>query len=190
MRETHVAGRYARALLLLIEGYARKSGEPLVPQLERALEDLRGLAAVVAPGSRVGDFLAHPQVRPDLKQAALRKGLEGRAARTVVVFADLLLRKHRLGVARDIVREFEALVERAQGVQRAQVVSAVPLTDDELARLHRELERNTGRKIVLAARVDPSIVGGAYVRIGDRIIDRSVTTLLESIAHQLYEVSV
>ena len=70
------------------------------------------------------------------------------------------------------------------------MVSAVPLTDEERARLHAQLERVTARKIVLEARVDPAILGGAYVRIGDRVVDRSVRTLLEAVAHQLYEVSV
>jgi F-type H+-transporting ATPase subunit delta len=190
MRDTTVAPRYARALQILVQGQARKSGEPLVPLLERTLEDLRGLAVLVAPGSRIGGFLANPQVRPADKRAALARGLEGRASRTIAVFADLLLRKHRLGITREIKQEFEAIVERARGVQRAQVVSAVPLTDAEVTRLHRELERTTGQKVVMATVIDPSIVGGAYVRVGDRIIDRSVRSLLESIAHQLYEVSV
>jgi len=69
-------------------------------------------------------------------------------------------------------------------------VSAVPLTSAEQKRLHTELERYTGKKIVLDVQVDASLVGGAYVRIGDRVIDRSVKTLLEAIANQLYEVSV
>ena len=81
------------------------------------------------------------------------------------------------------------MVERARGVQRAQVVSAVPLEAGEIERLHRELERTTGKKIRLTTLVDPAIIGGAYVRIGDRIVDRSVKTLLESISNQLYEVS-
>jgi len=70
------------------------------------------------------------------------------------------------------------------------VVSAVPLTDGERKRLHGELEQFTRKKIVLEALIDPSLVGGAYVRIGDRVIDRSVKSLLGSLAQQLYEVSV
>ena len=86
--------------------------------------------------------------------------------------------------------EFEALVEKAQGIQRAQVTSAVPLTKPELERLHRELERSTKSKINLTTEVDPRLLGGALVRIGDHVIDRSVRTLLSSIEQQLMEVSV
>jgi F-type H+-transporting ATPase subunit delta len=65
----------------------------------------------------------------------------------------------------------------------------VPLSDAERQRLHRELERHTGHKVHMLADVDPELVGGALVRLGDRVIDRSVRTLLEAITHQLQEVS-
>ncbi len=190
MRENNVSGRYARALYLLTGMQVARSGAPLVGQLERTLEDLQGFAELVKPGSRVGDFLTHPQVTPNDRRRLLETGLKGRAIQSVVVFADLLLRKKRLVLAGDIARQFAILVERAKGLERGHVVSAVPLTKDELTRLHGELERTTGKKIVLTTEVDPALVGGAYVRIGDRIVDRTVTTMLETIAHQLYEVSV
>jgi F-type H+-transporting ATPase subunit delta len=188
MKDVAVAGPYARALMLLTE--RRSAGPELLPALDRTLADLRGLAELVRPGSRLGELLGHPQVRPDDKRAVLKKALDGRAERSVVVFADLLLRKKRLVLCPEIVREFEALVDKARGVQHAEVVSAVPLTLEELAQLHARLERRTGLKLTVDTVVDPSLVGGAYVRIGDRIIDRSVRGLLETLANHLYEVSV
>jgi F-type H+-transporting ATPase subunit delta len=109
---------------------------------------------------------------------------------SVQVFADLLLRKHRIGITRAVAREFKAIVERAKGLERATVVSAVPLSEAEIRRLHGELERTTGKKIVLERQLDPTLLGGAYVRIGDHVVDRSVKAMLEAIAHQLYEVHV
>lgn len=190
MSEDHVSGRYAKALYLLTERLAAKDRQPLLPLLERTLADLGSVTGLVRPGSRLGGFLANPQVSPDTKRRVLETGLKDRALRSVVIFTDLLLRKKRLRLVDAITKEFQALVERAQNLQRAQLVSAVPLTRDEVARLHAELERTTNRKIVLTETVDPSLVGGAYVRIGDRIIDRSVQTLLETITHQLFDVSV
>ena len=190
MRDTRVSARYAKALELLTDRRAARENTPRLELLERTLEDLAGVAELVKQGTRVGDFLRHPQVKPDDKRTVLRQALTGRAVPGVVVFADLLLRKKRLILASQIARDFEILVESARGVQRAEVVSAVPLEAVEIERLHRELERTTGRKIKLTSRVDPAVIGGAYVRIGDRIVDRSVKTLLESIANRLYEVSV
>ena len=190
MKDTNVAGRYAKALQLLTERRAGPSGPALVEQLEGTLADVRSLAELVRPGSRFGNFLSSPQVRPEDKRALLRKALDGRMIRSVVVFADLLLRKKRLVLADMIATHFAALVSRAKGQQAAQVFSAVPLTGAEIDRLHAELETYTKQKIVLTATLDPALIGGAYVRIGDRIVDRSVRSLLQSIAIQLHEVSV
>jgi F-type H+-transporting ATPase subunit delta len=189
MKDATVASRYAKALLLLIQRH-QAAGAAQIEQLDRTLDDLRGLAELVRPGSRIGDLLSHPKVRPEDKRSMLRHALDGRVERTVVVFADLLLRKKRLVMAHEIAREFTILVDRVKGVQHAQVVSAVPLTPDELARLHTSLEKRTGQKITVTTAIDPTLVGGAYARIGDRIIDRSVHTLLQAIANRLYEVSV
>ena len=197
-QDTSIAGRYARALLILTERQtARRApvpgtgdGTPLIPVLERTLAELDALAQLTAPGSRIGSFLVDPQISPADRRAALALGLTGRAMPSVQVFADLLLRKRRIRLTASIAREFRAIVERAQGLERATVVSAVPLTPAETERLQRELERSTKKQVVLVAEVDPALLGGAYVRIGDRVVDRSVKTLLEAIANQLQEVSV
>jgi F-type H+-transporting ATPase subunit delta len=181
LRDVIVAGRYAKALFIITE----RRGET-----ERALEDLKGLAGVLEPGGRVGSFLASPQVRLPDKRDVLRRGFEGKVLRTVIVFVDLLLRKRRLAGFPVIVEEFEALVESALGIKRAHVVSAVPLLAEESRELHRNLEQFTRSRIKLSSEVDPSLLGGALVRIGDRVVDRSVRTLLEAIEHQLQEVSV
>jgi F-type H+-transporting ATPase subunit delta len=181
VKDTTVASRYARALFLTTEKR---------DQTERALEDLKGLQLVLEPAGQVGTFLASPQVPLPDKRAALRRGFEGKVAPIVIVFVDLLLRKKRLSQFPVIVDEFEALVEQSQGIQRAHVVSAAPLLPEETRRLHQELEDHTGGRIQLTSEVDLTLVGGALVRIGDRVIDRSARTLLDSIARRLYETSV
>jgi F-type H+-transporting ATPase subunit delta len=181
VKDSTVAARYAKALFLTTE----KRGETAA-----ALGDVQGLLEVFRPGTRVAAFMASPQTRLADKRTALKSALDGRVGRTVVVFLDLLLRKKRLPEFAAAVSEFEALVERAQGVKRALVVSAVPLEDTEARRLHETLERWTNSTIKLTREVDPALLGGALVRIGDRLVDRSVRTLLESIAKQLNEASV
>ena len=190
IKDASVAARYARALQILTEKQATKNGQPVLALLEQTLVELQGVASLVAPGTRLGRFLLDPQISPDDRRKVLERGLTGKVLPSVRVFGDLLLRKHRLSLAESIAHEFQAIVERAKGLERAMVVSAVPLTEAEEQRLHSELERFTGKRIVLEARLDPSLVGGAYVRIGDRVIDRSVRSLLGAIARQLQEVSV
>jgi F-type H+-transporting ATPase subunit delta len=172
-----VARRYAKALFLFTEKRA---------EIGRALEDLKVTREVLAPGARVRTFLASPEVAPADKRRVLRGALEGRALPSVIVFLDLLLRKKRLAVLGEIADEYEALVERAQGVCHVHVVSAVPLTADERRRLEKTMEGYTqARHVRLDAEVDPDVVGGALVRIGDRLVDRTVTGLLGSLRRQL-----
>ena len=190
IKDVSVAARYARALQILTDKQAAKGGHARIPVLEQTLEELQGLAQLLAHGTRLGKFVLDPQISPADRRRVLEQGLQQRVLPSVRVFADLLLRKKRLVLLETIAHEFQAIVERAKGLERATVVSAVRLTDGERDRLHRELERFTGKKIVLELQVDPALVGGAYVRIGDRVIDRSIKSLLATLAHQLYEVSV
>ena len=190
IKDASISGRYARALQILTEKQVAKAGQDLVAVLERTLEELQGLAEIASPDTRLGKFLYDPQISPADRRKVLDHGLQGKVLPSVRVFADLLLRKKRFHMIASVAYEFQAIVERIKGLGRATVVSAVPLTNAEQMRLHADLERYTGKKIFLDAQVDASLVGGAYVRIGDRVIDRSVKTLLEAISHQLYEVSV
>lgn len=190
IKDASISGRYARALQILTEKQVAKAGQDLVALLERTLEELQGIALIASPDTRLGKFLYDPQISPADRRKVLDQGLQGKVLPSVRVFADLLLRKKRFHMIASVAHEFQAIVERIKGLERATLVSAVPLTSAEQKRLHTELERYTGKKIVLDVQVDASLVGGAYVRIGDRVIDRSVKTLLEAIANQLYEVSV
>ena len=181
MRDSTVAARYAKALFMVTE--RRK-------ETTAALADLMAVGAMLSPGSRGERFLASPEVALSDKRALVRAVLEPSANRTVAVFIDLLLRKKRLDDLPLVVEEFEALVEKAHGVQRAHLVSATPMGAPELRRLQEQLERVTRSTIKLTSEVDPELLGGALVRIGDRVIDRSVRTLLGAIAQQLHETSV
>lgn len=189
-QDASVAGRYARALLILTDKQAAKAGQDRLALLDQTLAELQGVAALVRAGTRAGGYLLNPQVSPADRRSLLERGLQGKVLPGVRVFADLLLRKRRLSIIDAVTREFQVIVERAKGLERATVVSAVPLNDAERKRLHSELERFTGKKVVLVSQVDASLVGGAYVRIGDRVIDRSVRNLLETLTNQLFEVSV
>lgn len=181
MKDVSVAGRYARALFIITE----RRRETVL-----ALDDLKGVRDLLAPASALSSFLASPQVRLPDKRKLLGDALDGRAARSVAVFTDLLLRKKRLGLLPDVTRQFEALVETLQGIRRAHVVSAVPLDEADRTRLHATLESYTKSKIRLTSEVDPAVLGGALVRIGDRVVDRTVRTLLDSIAFHLHEANV
>ncbi len=177
-RDDRVAERYARALFLI----AQRRG-----QVFEAQAGLQRLHALAHADPRIGPYFRSPLVPLARKRALLRDELVSGPFRPVAHLLDLLLRKKRLGLFPAVVAEFEKLVRRWQGRQAAEAVSAVPLTADERKRLHARLERVTGLTLELEARVEPELIGGLYVRIGDHIIDHSVKGLLASLQDRLFE---
>src|SRR5689334_8533351 len=98
IQDASVAARYARALRILTEKQSAKAGKPALPALETALAELQGLVGLVAPGTRGGRFLLDPQISPADRRRVLEQALKDRVSNGVRVFADLLLRKKRLGI--------------------------------------------------------------------------------------------
>jgi len=131
VKDTSIAARYARALLIVTE----KRGETV-----RALEDLKGLLEVLKPGSRAGNFFTSPGAPLADKREALKRVFDGKALKADVLFVDLLLRKKRLGLFPQIVAEFEALVEKQQGIQRGAAFRCGDGAAAEGARIQHRIE--------------------------------------------------
>jgi F-type H+-transporting ATPase subunit delta len=94
-------------------------------------------------------------------------------------FVLLLAAKRRLFVLLDAIRDFDALRARQRGEIDAEVTSARPLGDGETAELKRVLKSKFGREPQLAARVDPTLLGGLVVKVGSRMIDSSLRAKLK-----------
>ena len=97
----------------------------------------------------------------------------------------LVLRKRRVDSLPHIAREYRRLYNRRAGIVEATATSALELDQTELATLTKRLEKMTGDKIELATTVDPSILGGIQVRIGDTLYDGSVRGRLERLRARL-----
>lgn len=168
-----VARRYAKALLAIGEEERR---------LDAVTREVRSLGDTVASSAELRALLSNPvvpqQARHDvMKDIAARLGVS-----PVVRDAALLLTDRRRGASLpDIAAALEALVDERAGKVKAEVTSAAPLTDAQAHRIQVSLERLTGRKILLARKVDPALIGGVVTRVGDRVFDGSVRTRLEQI---------
>jgi F-type H+-transporting ATPase subunit delta len=181
-RDVGIARRYAQALFLA----ARK--KDAVTQVGKDLADV--LVIDTAQGGRIRHFLEAPMVPVEQKLSVLETGFRGHVHGLVVEFLKLLLTKKRLFHLRDIVQQFETLVEDHQGIVRARVTTAVPLADAEVAELVQTLEASLHKKVNAVTHVDPAILGGMVVKVGDRIADRSVARGLELMREQLLGASV
>ncbi len=97
----------------------------------------------------------------------------------------LLLRRGRIEELPRVAAEFRRLDDERQGVTHATATSAAALTRDEVSALTERLEQTTGGRVALDIQVDPSLLGGLVVRVGDRLIDGSVRGRLERLRNQL-----
>lgn len=99
--------------------------------------------------------------------------------------ARLLVRKSRTGLAGAILQAFDLMLEQERGIVRAQARSAVPLSDAEKEVLAQRIESETGNRVILDVEVDPELLGGIVVQIGDKLIDASTRSRLQAMRESL-----
>jgi F-type H+-transporting ATPase subunit delta len=99
----------------------------------------------------------------------------------------ILAEKDRLTLLPSIARTYVDRVMDHLKIVRGEVTTAMPLAPEKLRAIEAGLAKATGRKVVLEARVDPSIIGGAVTRLGSTVYDGSVTTQLQKMKQSLIE---
>ncbi|MEW6034558.1 MAG: ATP synthase F1 subunit delta [Chloroflexota bacterium] len=177
MATTAAAKRYAQAIFeLAIERGELDRWREELPQVAEALTD-----ATLAP------LLESPRVPFTSKQELLQASLKGLSP-LALNLSYLLAKKGKAAIASRIASEYVRLLDSHQGIEHAEVVSAVPLSQEEREAISRRLGEVTGRRVVLESRTDPAIIGGLVIRIGDRLIDGSVRTRLQNLKRDLGKV--
>jgi len=143
--------------------------------------------------SQIGEFMTDPGVRRVLENTRVSQGpkqnLVNQALADLPVLplnlARLLVRKHRTALAGEISSQFDRLVEADSGIEHARAVTAVPLSDAERVALEQRLQDQTGHRVILDIEVDPALLGGLVVQIGDRLIDASMRARLQAMRESL-----
>lgn len=176
MREESVARRYAAALF----EQARKAGT-----LVQAGEDLQRVADALTETPALRALLHQPLVTDERKKQALKNGFRDRISPATLAFLELLVDKRRADLLPQIQAEFARRLLDYQNIARATATSAVPLTAEQAAALERSLEARTGKDIQLETAVDPTLLGGVLIRIGDTVLDGTVRGNLERLREQL-----
>jgi F-type H+-transporting ATPase subunit delta len=176
-----VAGRYASALFdLALEAKSLNEVEADLDRLQGLLDGSDDLRRLV----RSPVFSADEQVRA-IAAVASRAGMSPLTAN----FVGLLARNRRLFVLADVLKAFRQIVARHRGEVTAEVVSAHPLSQQQLAQLTDTLSTTAGgRRVRVAARVDPRTLGGLVVKMGSRMIDSSIRTKLDNLKIAMNEV--
>ena len=146
--------------------------------------ELEAAAAALAD-ERLTIVLANPAIPLDARSAVVTAALGARVSRPVLNLVLLLLRRGRIELLPQVAAEFRRLDDDRLGITPATATSAAPLEPDEVRALAARLEQLTGGRVDLDLQVDPSILGGLVVRVGDRLIDGSVRGRLERLRSRL-----
>ncbi len=174
-----IAERYARAVFEL----AAEAG-----QLEQLAEQMSNLAASYQASPELKRVLENPVVSSQQRDALLAAiGTRLGLSQTAINAARLLASRRKLRILPDVARRVRQLVDERAGVVRATVISARPLPEDYYRRLSTQLERSTQRRVLLERRQDPSLIAGVVTRIGDNVIDGSISGRLAELERRLLQ---
>jgi F-type H+-transporting ATPase subunit delta len=166
----------------LAEVYARSLFEVALQQgkLDELREQLAQFADALDANRELAVFFFSPYFSTKEKQDGLERLLDG-AEETFLNFLKLLIENHRMPVIFRTRQQFERLWERENQLLPVDITSAIALDQETTENLGRTIGERAGRKVRLAAHVDPDILGGIVLRVGNSILDASIRNRLEQL---------
>jgi F-type H+-transporting ATPase subunit delta len=170
----------------IAEVYARSLFEAAkdADKLDTVREQLGQVADALNESRDLQVFFFSPYFSSDEKVDGIKKVLEG-ADDLVVNFLSLLVEKHRMPFLFRIRQRYEALWQEENKVLPVQITSAVTLDDSTVASIGDRIGERTGRKIELRSAVDPDILGGLVLQVGNNVLDASIRNRLENLRKQV-----
>jgi F-type H+-transporting ATPase subunit delta len=170
-----IASVYARSLFEAAQDAGR---------LDEVKEQLGQVADALDGDRDLQVFFFSPYLTSDEKKEGLRKAITG-ADPLVQNFLELLIENHRVPALFRIRREYDRLWDEANKRLPVTITSAVELDEETVRQIGDRIGEQTGRKVELATNVDPDVLGGLVVRVGNTVLDASIRHRLEQLRKQV-----
>ncbi len=177
-----IAEMYANAFL----DASAAQGEPLAEQVEQ-FDSL--MSDVLAKHPTFESILGSALVSPDEKTGILDRTLKAQASKTFLNFLKVVAKHGRLDILRSIHRETRNAYEKRLNRIPVRITTAVPLDDTTVQSLSEKLRVILGGEPLFQTAVDPDVIGGIVVRVGDTIYDASLLTQLKNVRQQMIDSS-
>jgi F-type H+-transporting ATPase subunit delta len=170
----------------IAEVYARSLFEVAQEQnsIDEIHEQIDAFADELSDNRQLQVFFFSPYFSSEEKKDGVAKVIEG-GNEYFVRFLELLAEKHRLPVLFRIRREFDAMWAKEQRLLEVAVTSAVQLDEDTVKIIGDRIQEQTGQRVELSASVDPEVIGGLVIRVGNFVLDASVRNRLERLRRQV-----
>jgi len=172
MSEFKVASRYAKSLIDL----AQEQGN-----LEEVKQDMEQFVATLRANSELQAVLKNPIMKQDKKRNILDALFGGKIHPSIIAFFHIMVRKGRAGILYATAREFIREYNEVKGIVHATVISASRLSEKNLDALQKVIAGEINAEVVLRNTVDPSLIGGFVVNVGDKQIDASISGKLNKL---------
>lgn len=169
MKNSKVAGRYARALYDLASEQKN---------LEAIVVDAQGLKASIEFSADLKAFLANPILKKEEKDSILKAVFEGRVQPLFMNFLMFLVERSRLNILAEIIDELIAIYLASTGTINAVIRTERPIDQPLLDQLLAKLQQRSGKKINAQVIVDPQLLGGFKVQMGDQVYDATFQSQL------------
>ena len=151
--------------------------------LDKWQSDLEVLANALG-NAEVAALLENPKVSFSNRREMLHSILPGVSPQAMNL-AYLLVARNRLRILADLLTEFRRLVNDYHRREEAQVITAVPIGEEEKRIIEKQLAAIVGKEVIASSKVDPKILGGLVARLGDRLVDGSVRTKLHDLRRSM-----
>jgi len=154
-------------------------------QLEEVADEAAQIGQLIAESPELSGVVSSKVIRPVAKATFIEKVFAGKVSDTTYKFLQVVNRKDRLSELPTILVAFQDLLDQAAGKQAVSITVAQELTSDALGAVRDQLATALSKDVSVEQSVDASLIGGVVVKIGDRLIDGSVSTRLKTLKTQL-----
>lgn len=171
----------------LVRGYAEALFQVARAEesIDRVEEELTRLKDSLESNAQVKEFLSNPQISSGGKKSALFQIFGEKISPITLNWINMVIDQGRQRRLPTIIEAFFALAQESREKVTAEVITSVPLSEDLVQRLEKELSRASKKRVFLKPMVDESILGGVIVKIENKIIDGSVKHRLEEMKQEM-----
>ncbi len=178
MANIRIAKRYAKALIEIAEE---------MDKLDKITKDVQFIDSLIKDSRELQLFLKSPIIKEEKKKEVLKEIFsDSRVDPITLKFILLLVEKKREDLLHDIVKTYRQLYDEKMGIVTAEITTAVEISGSEKKKIEKKILELTGANEVNPIyKIDPSIIGGVIIRIGDTVYDASIRRKIQLLREQL-----